>query len=121
MTPEVIHRITSGVAAVAICACLAVGSLALSSNAEARVNGPRTTQLAQACGSFQDEYDKWWDRYVAAPIGSPGEVKAYQMMHNLDVAWHQRGCDAAFGSIAVKPIPDKQLLATGVGAMSLAP
>jgi hypothetical protein len=114
MSPEVIQRIVSGVSALAICACLAAGSLAFSSNAEARVSGPRDTSLEQRCGFLQDEFDKWWDRYVAAPAGSPGETKAYQMMGNMENAWADIGCDDAFGSIGFKPIPLKQHLAPSV-------
>ena len=66
---------------------LVVSSFGSVSNAEARVTGPRDTSMEYRCGMLQDEFDKWFNRYVAAPAGSPGEAKAYQMMGNMENAW----------------------------------
>ena len=80
MSPEVIHRITSGVAAVAICACLAVGSLAFSSGAEARVRAPRTTRASRnsAVGS----------RTVSS---APNAQVDLENMQDLDAGWYEIG------------------------------
>ena len=83
MSPQVIYRITSGVAAVAICACLAVGSLAFSSGAEARA--PRTSDQPQLCGWIQDLY--------GAPNGDS--------LQDLDAGWYELGCDRDYGSIVL--------------------
>jgi hypothetical protein len=114
MSPEIIQRITSGVSALAIFACLAVGTLAFSSNAEARVKGPRNTEQAQICGWIQDQWDLWTQNYHNADFGSAAEAEALDMMESLLAGWGEEGCDRDYGSIGVRPAPITKVKNVGV-------
>src|SRR5687767_11052977 len=100
MATAALQTVRNAVIALALTASLAVGSLGLASSAEARIEGPRETPLARACGYLQDEFDKWRGRYATAPAGSLGQTKAFQMMHYLAAAWDDRGCGEVYGLIS---------------------
>ena len=102
MSPEVIQRITTGVSAVVICACLAVGSLAFTSGAEARAKAPRNSDQEQLCGWIQDLYG-------APEVDSPEEQAYLENMLDLEAGWYEMGCDRDYGSIVVNPAPIKKV------------
>src|SRR5215208_614675 len=76
MNSTLYQAVTGAVVTFGVGVALVISSFGSVSNAEARIRGPRNTEQQQICGWIQDQFDLWWDRYVASPLDSAEEAEA---------------------------------------------
>ena len=95
--------IRNSILAIGVAASLAAGGLGFVGSAEARINGPRTTQKAQICGFIQDAYDQ-----DTEDMGNAIDIDEYVAISNDRDFWKQewknQGCDSLYGSLYI-PAP----------------
>lgn len=73
--------------------------LALSSIAEARINGPRLDSFSIGCGLLQDEADRLIDEYRNASEDRRGEILT--RLREIGRTWVDIGCGSVFGTIVI--------------------
>lgn len=103
------NTITLTIAAIAVATSINVST----TDAEARVKGPRVTSIAVGCGMIQDELDQLVrDLRKAKSRAEANRIRARG--HSLALQWQQIGCSAAYGNwwikamkLRLKPIAPK--------------
>src|SRR5688500_2093889 len=102
MTATTLDKVRNGMLAAGVCASMAVGLLGFTGSAEARVNGPRTSEAAQICGWIQDEYDKNLAKRNTFKPGSAEWNLYNNRLIDLNAAWGEQDCKGPYGSIAFR-------------------
>ncbi|HLF76431.1 MAG TPA: hypothetical protein VJB57_02985 [Dehalococcoidia bacterium] len=103
-----VRIIRAAVLAAGLFASLAVGSLGMPSDAEARVKKGDSGALADACRTLQSDYDTASDELAKLGMGGANAQKRYDLRNRLQQmrnAWGEY-CEDAFGSIVYfEPAP----------------
>jgi hypothetical protein len=91
--------IRNGLVVVSMCAGMAAGALGAGATAEARVSGPRTTQMAWECGLIQDAYDQA-KKDIKNAVTSVQRINAQNALERAVNSWYDNGCYELFGLIS---------------------